>query len=92
MKLYSDLKSYRPTGTLSNDGQFRTDDLKALEIYNDPCTRYWLKEQIRRCFNCDPVDALNDAEVLVELLQDRVTSIQTRQADAAFKSSLGRQS
>ena len=33
------------------------------------CTSYWLKDAIRSSLERDPVDALNDAATLVEIMQ-----------------------
>lgn len=34
----------------------------------DPSTSYWLRDALKTAIKRDPVDALNDAEKLVELL------------------------
>lgn len=41
-------------------------------LTSDPSTSHWLKEQIERTKERDPVDALNDAEALVSVLQSRL--------------------
>lgn len=42
------------------------------EILNDPSTSFWLKDAIRQCDSRDPVDVLNDLEVLNELTEQRL--------------------
>lgn len=49
----------------------------AAEVGRDPGTRYWLRDAIGRTFSMDPVDALNDAELLVRLLKYRLHAIET---------------
>lgn len=41
------------------------------KILNDPCTHYTLANAIRAFDKMDPVDALYDAEVLLELMQSK---------------------
>lgn len=41
------------------------------EILNDPSTHNWIKNQYRVRECSDIVDALNDAELLVEMLKTR---------------------
>ena len=41
-------------------------------VAKDPSTSYWLKEQIASSSDRDPVDALRDAEILVNILRQRV--------------------
>lgn len=36
------------------------------EIINDPATRHWLREAAYAALRSDPVDALNDAELLLD--------------------------
>ena len=40
-------------------------------ILNDPSASYWLKNALRSATRRDIVDALNDAETLLAILQDR---------------------
>lgn len=42
------------------------------EVTSDPGTRYSLREWLRVASSMDPVDALADAELLVDVLQKRV--------------------
>ncbi|WP_194558425.1 hypothetical protein [Vibrio anguillarum] len=44
-------------------------------ISNDPATSFWLKEQLEVTQKRDPIDALNDAEILVSALKTRVERI-----------------
>jgi hypothetical protein len=41
-------------------------------ILNDPCVSYWLKDAIRSATDRDCVDALHDAQTLVNVLEARV--------------------
>ncbi|WP_172600129.1 hypothetical protein [Sulfuricystis multivorans] len=41
----------------------------------DPSASFWLKEALRKSITRDPVDALNDAEVLVAVLKGRLDRI-----------------
>ena len=43
----------------------------------DPCASYRLKSWVRDALNADPVDALADAEALVDALKARLDSMQT---------------
>jgi len=47
-------------------------EFKEKLIFNDPATSYWLKEQLEATKKRDIVDALGDAEMLVEILQGRL--------------------
>lgn len=40
-------------------------------LLSNPCTSYWLKDAIKSSFNRDCLDALRDAETLVQLLKER---------------------
>jgi len=42
----------------------------AQTILNDPTAHQWLKESLINALACDSVDALNDAEILTEVLKD----------------------
>lgn len=48
---------------------------KVLEILKDPSTHDWVKKQYHEAFNRDPNDALNDAELLTQMLRTRALSI-----------------
>ncbi|TNC80206.1 MAG: hypothetical protein C9356_14865 [Oleiphilus sp.] len=43
-------------------------------LLNDPSVSYWLKEQLEVLQKRDPLDALRDAETLVEVLREKTTS------------------
>ena len=47
---------------------------KILAALADPSTTYWLRDAIKSALPRDPVDALRDAETLVDLLKDRLDS------------------
>jgi len=38
-------------------------------LFDDPATSFWLKNALKTALQRDPVDALNDAQILVERLQ-----------------------
>lgn len=38
-------------------------------LFDDPAASFWLKNALKTALQRDPVDALNDAQILVELLQ-----------------------
>lgn len=53
----------------------QTDEvLKAQVVLADPSTSYWLKSAIEAALARDPVDALNDALVLAEVLDGHLRS------------------
>lgn len=45
---------------------------KILSALADPSTTYWLRDAIKSALLRDPVDAIRDAEILLELLKDRL--------------------
>jgi hypothetical protein len=45
---------------------------KILAALADPSTTYWLRDALKSALPRDPVDALRDAEALVDLLKDRL--------------------
>ena len=45
------------------------------QIMADPATSFWLKEALQKAITRDLVDALNDAEVLLAVLQGRLDSL-----------------
>jgi hypothetical protein len=52
------------------------DDLPSIEeVLRDPAASLWLRNALRAALVRDPVDAANDAEVLVRLLDRRCRSI-----------------
>lgn len=53
----------------------QTDEvLKAQVVLADPSTSYWLKSAIEAALARDPLDALNDALVLAEVLDGHLRS------------------
>lgn len=44
-------------------------------VIGDPGTSYWLKDALSRSLDRDPVDSVNDAEALHELLEARATAL-----------------
>jgi len=48
------------------------------EVLADPCASYWLKDALRSAVRRDIVDAINDAEALLAILQDRFDKLSAR--------------
>ena len=46
--------------------------IEADDVLSDPSASFWLKQAINESLNRDPVDAINDAEVLVAVLHNRL--------------------
>ncbi|POZ50658.1 hypothetical protein [Methylovulum psychrotolerans] len=44
------------------------------DILNNPFASFWIKSALRCALDRDPVDALNDAELLVSALQENIAS------------------
>ena len=42
------------------------------QILNDPSTSFWLKEAIQKSDARDPIDVLNDLDVLYTLTEQRI--------------------
>jgi hypothetical protein len=42
------------------------------DVIEDPATSWWLRESLTRAMIRDPVDALNDALLLAQLLDNRL--------------------
>ena len=51
-------------------------------VLDDPATSRWLKSALSGALERDAVDAVNDAEVLVELLTARASAVIDAQLDA----------
>ena len=47
-------------------------------VLTDPCTSHWLREALRSSLRRDPIDAVSDAEILVEILRNRQREHQAR--------------
>ncbi|EKA4522886.1 hypothetical protein OLI68_003187 [Vibrio cholerae] len=54
-------------------------------LLSDPSTSNWLKEQLDLTQKRDLVDALNDAEVLVKVLESRLKTVTQHQQDKQSK-------
>lgn len=52
----------------------QTGEINEHDVANDPSTSYWLKEQIIKSKNRDPVDMLNDIQVLINVLNTRINN------------------
>ena len=50
--------------------------IRVSDVLNDPCVSDWTKMAIRTQLQRDPVDALNDAELLVIILKQNLVRIQ----------------
>ena len=48
---------------------------KVQEILDDPAASVWLKVALAKALERDPVDALNDALVLAQALDDRLREV-----------------
>lgn len=48
---------------------------KIRAILRDQSASYWLKESLERSLVRDPLDALNDAEILAEILKERFVAL-----------------
>lgn len=48
------------------------------EVFCDPAASFWLKDALHSALRRDPVDAVNDAEVLARLLDARCRSVLNR--------------
>ncbi len=49
-------------------------------ILDDPAASFWLKNALRSALDRDPVDALNDAELLVVALKERLDFVFNEEA------------
>lgn len=45
------------------------------DISNDPATSDWLKAALQSALERDPVDAVNDAQILHEALQENLAAL-----------------
>lgn len=46
-------------------------------ILADPAASYWIKDALRSALTRDPVDAVNDAEVLAKVLHHKLANHET---------------
>lgn len=44
------------------------------KVLNDPSASFWLKDTIRKCDSRDPIDVLDDLDVLYKLTEQRLES------------------
>jgi hypothetical protein len=49
--------------------------LEIEQVLRDPAASFWLKDALLSALDRDPVDAVNDAEVLARLLERRCQEI-----------------
>lgn len=47
----------------------------AIEVMESPCTSHWLKMALQQALARDPVDAVNDTEILLGILQARLDNL-----------------
>ena len=52
---------------------------KIQEVLQSPCVHFYLKDAIKEFMAHDPVDALNDAELLCLLMRERLARIEAQQ-------------
>ncbi len=45
------------------------------KILNDPAVSDWLKTALRAALARDPVDAVNDAEILLQVLNEKLDAL-----------------
>jgi hypothetical protein len=64
----------RPTSADFLPGETMPTD-KILAALADPSTTYWLRDALKSSLARDPVDALRDAEALVDLLRDHLADL-----------------
>lgn len=57
---------------LAGDGEAAPE---AEQIVGDPAASFWLKNALREALTRDPVDAVNDADVLARILDQRCRKI-----------------
>ncbi|PPD50734.1 MAG: hypothetical protein CTY16_01045 [Methylobacter sp.] len=50
--------------------------LSCTGILDDLCASFWIKNALRSALVRDPIDALNDAELLVNILQENLVILQ----------------
>ena len=68
-----------------------TAEARIAAVVAHPGTSYWLKDALNRALDRDPVDALDDAEALLQLLAGRTQAIFDRAfADPAMTAALRR--
>jgi hypothetical protein len=49
--------------------------VESKEIFEDPTASAWLRYALRTALERDPVDALNDALALAEVLEERLRGV-----------------
>lgn len=59
------------------DGEAKPISPLPAEVFNDPTASDWLKQAVRACLRRDVVDALNDAMILVAVLERRYEALTT---------------
>lgn len=52
------------------------EEIGAAELLRSPGTSFWLRDAISSSMKRDPVDALSDAEVLLDLLKRRLCLVE----------------
>ena len=60
---------------MSRDERVATSEQQVMDVIADPAASYWLKSAARAAIARDPVDAVNDADFLLGLLQPWAAAI-----------------
>lgn len=68
----------RPEDVSATTGSVLESDKRVAVLLVDPSISFWLKDAIRAGVKRDPLDALNDARVLQEVLKERLDEIMTK--------------
>ena len=54
------------------------------EILSDPSISFWLRSAVKESLKRDPVDAFNDAQVLVNVLQSQLFALGIAEVNNGF--------
>lgn len=65
-------------GTQAQDDRVAAIEVRIGQVLVDPAASHWLRMSLSSALKLDPVDAVNDAELLCELLGERATAIVDR--------------
>lgn len=65
---------------MSNQPQ--TPEISIAAVLNDPSASYWLKNAVKSSLERDPLDALQDAQLLAALMDIRLISMEHAAAGA----------
>ncbi len=73
---------------MSPDGTVKAVEERIAVVIADPAASYWLRDALRAAIARDPVDAVTDAALLVDMLQPWATAILEAQAAHALEPAL----